>query len=69
MLEALRFLRGRIATTRGRGSLRGLRGGRRLGDDGGRPLGHIYGCAVRAPVCGATARRRKKRSETDENAR
>ena len=66
MLEALRFLRGRIATTRGRGSLRGLRGGRRLGDDGGRLLGHIYGCAARAPVCGATARRRrKKRSETD----
>ena len=40
-LDALRFLRGHLATTRGHGSLQRLfRGGRRLGDDRRRLLGH-----------------------------
>ena len=64
LLDALRLLRGHLATARGRGSLQGPRGGRRPGDDGVGLLGHD-GCAARkrrgALVCGSTRRARAKK--------
>ncbi len=67
-LDALRLLRGHLATTGGRASLQGPRGGRGLGDDGVRLLGHD-GCAARAAGCAGVLRhtrraREKKRRET-----
>ena len=59
-----------LVTTRGRGSLQGPRGGRRLGDDGGPLLGHDGMMVARrerrgALVRGAMARAKKKKRVSD----
>ena len=63
LLDALRLLRGHLATTGDRGSLQGPCGGRGLGDDGIRLLGHD-GCAARAAGCvGVFCHTRRAREE------